>query len=64
MIRRFKLRFYKKTGYDKGNLDHEEFFFTKLEAFTRYNEVFVRSDYSLNPTIWEYINGSWERIYG
>lgn len=64
MIRRFKLRFYKKNGYDKGNFDHEEFFFIKMEAFARYKEVFVYSDYSLNPTIWEYIDESWQRIYG
>ena len=60
----FKLRFYKKAGYDKGNLDHEELFSTCEEAFSRYHEVFVYSDYSLNPTIWESVNGNWERIYG
>ena len=60
----FKLRFYKKTGSDKGNLDHEEYFATRDGAFARYREVFVRSDYSLNPTIWEFIAGEWKRIYG
>ena len=60
----FKLRFYKKVGVDKGNLDREEFFDTKMEAFARYNEVFVYSDYSLNPTIWQFTAGEWKRIYG
>ena len=58
----FKLRFYKKSGYDKGNLDHEEFFNTKEQAIARYREVFVRSDYGLNPTMWEDQNGEWIRM--
>ena len=46
----FKLRIYKLSGADKGNLDHEEFFSTREEMETRYNELFVYENYSLNPT--------------
>ena len=60
----FKLRFYKKSGYDKGNLDHEEFFNTKERAIERYREVFVRRDYGLNPTMWEDQGGEWIRVQG
>lgn len=51
----YKLRFYKKTGYDKGNLDHEEFFNTLEEATERFKEVFIKEDYALNPTVWEQV---------
>lgn len=60
----FKLRFYKKSGYDKGNLDHEEFFDTKEQAIARYREVFVRNDFGLNPTMWEDQGGEWIRVQG
>lgn len=33
---RFKLRIYKISGSDKGNLDHEEIFNTKEEMDKRY----------------------------
>lgn len=59
----YKLRFYKKSGIDKGNLDHEEFFSTKEAAFAQYRKVFVYSDYALNPTIWEFtLDHEWKRI--
>jgi len=60
----FKLRFYKKSGSDRGNLDHEEFFATKEQAIERYREVFVRSDYGLNPTVWEDQDDEWIRVQG
>lgn len=60
----FKLRIYKKTGSDKGNLDHEEFFDTAVQAFDRFHELFVRTDYSLNPTVWEKIDGNWYWVHG
>ena len=58
----FKMRFYKKTGYDKGNLDHEEFFDTREQAEERYHEVYVEKDFALNPTVWEDRDGEWFRI--
>ena len=60
----YKLRIYKLSGADKGNLDHEEIFSTREEMETRYNELFVYENYSLNPTAWENINGEWKRLEG
>lgn len=59
-----KLRFYHKTGVNKGNLHHEEFFQTLEELQSRYNDVFVYNDYSLNPTAWKHTSNGWERITG
>ena len=60
----YKLRIYKLAGADKGNLDHEEFFSTREEMETRYNELFVYENYSLNPTAWENIDVEWKRLEG
>ena len=60
----YKLRIYKLTGIDKGNLDHEETFSTREEMETRYDELFVYENYSLNPTAWEKIDGEWKRLEG
>ena len=60
----YKLRIYKLSGVDKGNLDHEEFFSTKEAMETRYDELFVYENYSLNPTAWEKIDGEWKRLEG
>lgn len=61
----YKLRIYKKYGIDKGNLDHEEFFESKEEMDKRYNELFVYSDYILNPTAWKKKNKEyWKRLAG
>jgi hypothetical protein len=61
----FKLRFYHTHGIDKGGFHHEEFFQTKKELETRYNEVFVRELYSLNPTAWELGSlNHWKRLEG
>lgn len=48
----FKLRLYKKTGPEKGNLDKELFYDSAKELWTTYKSLFRISDYSLNPTIW------------
>lgn len=48
----YKLRIYKKSGHDRGNLDHEEMFDTKEEMNKRYDELFDVESYSLNPTAW------------
>ena len=60
----YKLRIYKLSGVDEGNLDHEEFFSKKEEMETRYDELFVYENYSLNPTAWEKIDGEWKRLEG
>ena len=50
----YKLKFYHKTGVNKGNLNHEEFFQTLEELQSRYNDVFVYNDFSLIPTVWKH----------
>lgn len=52
MDNKFKLRLYKKTGVEKGNLDKELFYDSAKELWTTYKSLFRISDYSLNPTIW------------
>ena len=64
LISMYKLRIYKLSGADKGNLDHEEFFSTREEMEVRYNELFVYENYSLNPTAWENMDGEWKRLEG
>ena len=60
----YKLRIYNLIGADKGNLNHEEKFNTKEQMDKRYNELFKRELYSLNPTAWERIYGGWKRLEG
>ena len=38
----YKLRIYKLSGSDKGNLDHEEMFDTKEQMDKRYDECKIR----------------------
>lgn len=54
MNNEFKLRLYKKTGPEKGNLDKELFYDSAKELWTTYKSLCRISDYSinLNPTIW------------
>lgn len=59
---RYKLRIYKLTGIDKGNLDHEEYFDTKEKMDERYSDLFEYELCSLNPTAWELTDGEWERL--
>ena len=49
---KYKLRIYKKTGADKGNLDHEDFFKTEEEMKNRYKDLFDYNSFGLNPTMW------------
>ena len=56
----YKLRIYRKNG----RLDHEEIFDTKEEMVKRYNKLFKHENYSLNPTVWENVNGEWCRLEG
>lgn len=58
----YKLRIYKLPDVDKGNLDHEEMFNTKEQMDKRYNELFKKDLYGLNPTAWEQKNGEWKRL--
>ena len=60
----YKLRIYKLSGSDKGNLDHEEIFDTKEQIDKRYDWLFKRELYSLNPTVWELVDGEWKRLEG
>ena len=60
----YKLRIYKLSGVDKGNLDHEEFFNTKVQMDRRYDELFKKDLYGLNPTAWKEIDGKWKRLEG
>lgn len=60
----YKLRIYKLSGIDKGNLDHEEFFNTKEQMDKRYDELFKKDLYGLNPTAWEQIDNEWKRLDG
>ena len=60
----YKLRIYKLSGSDKGNLDHEEIFDTKEQIDKRYDELFKRELYSLNPTVWKLVDGEWKRLEG
>ena len=60
----YKLRIYKLSGSDKGNLDHEEIFDTKEQIDKRYDELFKRELYSLNPTVWELVDVEWKRLEG
>lgn len=62
--KKYKLRIYKKSGHDRGNVDHEEMFDTKEEMGKRYDELFDVESYSLNPTAWELVNGEWLRSPG
>ena len=39
----YKLRIYKLSGIDKGNLDHEELFNTKDQMDKRYDELFKKN---------------------
>ena len=58
----YKLRFYKLSGPDKGNLSHEEFFQDREQMETRYREVFQRELYAYNPTAWQYVYNEWTRL--
>ena len=62
LSRKYKLRVYKLTGSDKGNLDHEEFFDTIEEMVKRYDELFRQELYSLNSTAWKKTENEWVRI--
>ena len=53
-----------KTGINKGNLNHEEFFQMLEELQNRYNDVFIYNDFALNPTAWNQTVNGWERIVG
>ena len=59
----FKLKVYIKTGIQIGNLDHEEFFDTFEEMEQRYQKLFKKKPYGLNPTKWKLIGADkWTRI--
>jgi hypothetical protein len=43
----YKLRIYKLSGSDKGNLDHEEMFDTKEQMDKRYDECKINKNKQL-----------------
>lgn len=43
----YKLRIYKLSGSDKGNLDHEEMFDTKEQMDKRYNKCKINKNKQL-----------------
>lgn len=43
----YKLRIYKLSGSDKGNLDHEEMFDTKEQMDKRYDEYKINKNKQL-----------------
>ena len=51
-------------AFRDSGVDHEEFFSEREEMESRYNELFVYENYSLNPTAWENMNGEWKRLEG
>lgn len=63
-MKKYKLRIYKTSGADRGNLDHEEFFETLEELRKRYDSLFQRKRWSENPTAWEYDGKYWNRLFG
>ena len=60
----YKLRIYKLSGIEKGNLDHEEMFNTKEQMDKRYDELFEEKLYALNPTAWDFVIDRWRRLEG
>lgn len=65
MRKKYKLRIYYTNGSEKGNLDREEFFENLNALKKRYNELFKRELYGLNPTAWKRVGeNEWERIQG
>lgn len=58
----YKLRIYKLSGIDKGNLDHEEYFDSLDELQARHRELFKMELYSLNPTGWVRVDNEWNRL--
>lgn len=52
MDNKFKLRLYKKTGKEKGNMDKEFFYNSAEELRTAYKPLCSSSNHALDPTIW------------
>lgn len=57
----WKVREYHRNGYNKGNLKREIYFNNEKEARMYVDSVFIYEDYSLNPTLWNYRDGRWQR---
>lgn len=64
MANKYKLRIYKLSGPNKGDLDHEEPFPTRESMNDRYNELSKHiKTYGLRPTAWE-MKEDWEKLAG
>lgn len=61
----YKLRIYKLSGVDKGNLDHEEFFDTKNQMDKRYDDLLrkVRKTSMKHLVIFCTENGIYSAVY-
>ena len=60
-----RVRVFELSGVDKRNLDDEELFDTKNQMDKRYDELFKKELYSLNPTAWKQIDENrWCRLEG
>lgn len=57
----FKLRTYKKSGTDKGNMDYERIFPDAESVIKEYHKLFKKEDGSLNPTLWAGDDKDWTR---
>ena len=51
----YKLRIYKLSGSDKGNLDHEEMFDTKEQMDKRYDECKINKNKQLLESILKFV---------
>ena len=55
VIKMYKLRIYKLSGSDKGNLDHEEMFDTKEQMDKRYDECKINKNKQLLESILKFV---------
>ena len=62
-MKAYKLHIYKRSGPDKGNMDHVEYFDTLSEMVTRYHE-FYKMYSPVNPTAWERDGDDWTKLIG
>ena len=62
MDKMYKLRFYHKSGLNRGNTEKEIFFDSFKELKKEYRKVFCPEDYSFNPTAWGFLGHEWKRI--
>lgn len=57
-MKKYKLKFYRTNGYNRGSVHHEEYFETLGQLDARYKEVFIKFS-AFNPTAWEFKGVDW-----